>query len=387
MSECVLGGFVIYVMSSLTLCLGTLCPVGEASRGEESEVCHPVDELLGEQDEMLDCTLPVPNVQGNVRKHSDFWLKQLEPSSFVRNIVLHGYRLPFLSLPAPIVRNNHNSALVEEGFVESEIERLLEASCIVESHVCPTVCSPLSVVANSRGKKRLVIDLRSINELLPKQKFKYEGLNLIPHICSQGDYFFSFDLKSGYHHVDIHPDCWTYLGFSWAMSGGQRRFFMFRVLPFGLSTACYVFRKFLRPLVKYWRSSGLRVILYIDDGIGIASSVDECRAVCGRVLSDLESAGLVLKHDKSRLDPQQQGLWLGFSLDLDRGLFTVPMEKVSKLKEAIAAVSQAVRVPVRLLASVVGQIISMGLAVGPITRLRTRYMYEAINLRWSCSLV
>ena len=42
---------------------------------------------------------------------------------------------------------------------------------------------------------------------------------------------------------------------------------MFAVLPLGLATACYAFKKLLRPLVKYWRSQGLRAILYLDDGI------------------------------------------------------------------------------------------------------------------------
>ena len=30
-----------------------------------------------------------------------------------------------------------------------------------------------------------------------------------------GDYMFTFDLKSGYHHVDICPVQHTYLGFAW----------------------------------------------------------------------------------------------------------------------------------------------------------------------------
>ena len=77
----------------------------------------------------------------------------------------------------------------------------------------------------------------------------------------------TFDLKSGYHHVDIHQDNWPYLGFSWNNASGHRKFFMFRVLPFGLSTACYVFTKLLRPLVKRWRSQGRRAVIYIDDGI------------------------------------------------------------------------------------------------------------------------
>jgi len=118
------------------------------------------------------------------------------------------------------------------------------ASCVVETDICPLVCSPLLVVRNSRGKRRLVVDLREVNQYLPKQKFKYEGLGLIPDMCSKGEYFFTFDLKSGYQHVDIHPDCWTYLGFSWRIAD-IHTFYMFRVLPFGLSTACYVFTKLL----------------------------------------------------------------------------------------------------------------------------------------------
>ena len=41
------------------------------------------DSLVVEQDTMLDLALPVPQVQGRVKEHSQFWLRQLEPSSFV----------------------------------------------------------------------------------------------------------------------------------------------------------------------------------------------------------------------------------------------------------------------------------------------------------------
>ena len=51
---------------------------------------------------------------------------------------------------------------------------------------------------------------------------------------------------------------------------------MFRVLPFGLSTACYVFTKLLRPPVRRWSSRGLTCIVYIDDGIYAAESRDQC---------------------------------------------------------------------------------------------------------------
>ena len=75
--------------------------------------------------------------------------------------------------------------------------------------------------------------------------------------------------------------------------GGDRQFYTFRVLPFGLASACYVFTKLLRPLVKRWRAMGLRAILYIDDGICGAGSREECYKHMKVIVSDLEQAGLL----------------------------------------------------------------------------------------------
>ena len=48
-------------------------------------------------------------------------------------------------------------------------------------------------------------------------------------------------------------------------------FFVCSPLIFQL-LARYVFIKLLRPLAKQWKSMGLRVIVYIDDGICVSTS-------------------------------------------------------------------------------------------------------------------
>jgi hypothetical protein len=176
---------------------------------------------------------PVTSVQGRLRKSSKFWTDELEASPFVIDMITSGYRLPFLALPPAVCAKNHRSV-----FVEETIQELVESGCAVKVPTFPVVFSPLQVVVNAKGKRRLVIDLRYVSQYLHLTKFKYEGLNLIPMLFSKGDYVFTFDLKSGYHHVDIHRDSQTYLGFSWG-EGADRRFYnMFRVLPFGLASAC-----------------------------------------------------------------------------------------------------------------------------------------------------
>ena len=77
-------------------------------------------------------------------------------------------------------------------------------------------------------------------------------------LLEKGDFLFSFDLKSGYHHIDIAESDHKYLGFAW-----DQRFYVFTVLPFGLATACY----FTKVVVRYWRAKGLRILVYLDDGL------------------------------------------------------------------------------------------------------------------------
>ena len=324
------------------------------------------------------------SVQGRLKKRFTYWKNVLEASEFVLGIVCFGYRLPFIRFPPPVCMRNHHSALQNTAFVSESVSELLLANCIVECSDCPLICSPLQVVTNVRGKQHLVIDLRYVNQYLRQQKFKYEGLNVIPSLFKQGDFMITFDLKSGYHHVDIHQDCWQYLGFSWEDAVGGIHFYMFRVLPFGLSTACFVFTKLLRPLVKHWRSKGIRAVIYIDDGICASSTLQEAEECSAALQADLKDAGFVLNVNKSRLVPHNVGEWLGFVVDLESGCFRVPDGKIVRLKSSLSSILCPINVPKRAVASIVGQIMSMSLAVGPVASLRTRALYTVINscLSW-----
>ena len=103
---------------------------------------------------------------------------------------------------------------------------------------------------------------------------------------------FSFDIKSGYHHVDIFPPHQSFLGFSWFYKG-KVRYFCFRVLPFGLSSAPYIFTKLFRPLVSNWRRKGIHIVVYLDDGLGEASSFQVALVCSAKVKGDLVQSGFV----------------------------------------------------------------------------------------------
>lgn len=128
------------------------------------------------------------------------------------------------------------------------------------------------------------------------------------------EYMFKFDLKSGYHHLDIHPDYHKYLGFQWE-SKSVTCYCVFTILPFELSIPCYLFTKVMRPLVRYWRGRGLKAIVYPDDGIIAVRGRQEALAESVRIKQDIENAGF-LNVRKSTWEPSHTIEWLGFKIDL-----------------------------------------------------------------------
>ena len=65
------------------------------------------------------------------------------------------------------------------------------------------------------GKKTRMIILKYLNWYLWKDNFKYKGTKEALMYFEKGDSICTFDLKSGYCHVDIHPSLQTYVGFKW----------------------------------------------------------------------------------------------------------------------------------------------------------------------------
>jgi len=148
-----------------------------------------------------------------------------------------------------------------------------------------------------------------------------------------------------------------------------------------LASACYAFTKLLRPLIKYWWGQGLRALLYLDDGIVAVSGKEAANLASHRIREDLLKAGLVEHTAKCSWTPSQQTTWLGFQLDLSKGMISVPEGKIIALKVQLIQVITTDHLTACQLASIIRKIIAMSLAVGPISRLMTRSMYALLNSR------
>ena len=221
---------------------------------------------------------PKVYIKGRLKNHLDYWEFVIGANAVVTSVVKEGYKIPFIYTPQKAYFKNNKSALRNNDFVTDSIIDLLASKLVKETNNIPHVVSPLSVAENSVGKKRLILDLRYVNKHIYTHKVKFDDWKCFQNFLNAGSKFmFKFDLKSGYHHVDINETFQTYLRFSWKIAG-EVRHFVFTVFPLGLNSASFLFTKIARPLVKYWRRHLIKIECFLDDGLSVAESFSE--AIC-----------------------------------------------------------------------------------------------------------
>ena len=87
--------------------------------------------------------------------------------------------------------------------------------------------------------------------------------------------------------------------------------------------------------------------------------------------------------EKSQWEPTKNLVWFGFELDLEEGKIKVPEAKLACLQEILEKIGNEEGIPAKTLASLIGRIIALSIAVGPVARLMTRSLYAMLNGRTS----
>lgn len=311
-------------------------------------------------------------VKGRLANHvSSCFLSNLDP--FLTNLLVTGYTIPFVSPVLPYSFPNNCSAFKFRHFVDQEIRDLLQKRLIAELSSAFFV-NPLSVADNS-SKLRLILDCSHLNSHIAKYRFRLEGLSLAIKMFHKSCFMMKLDLKSGYHHVDIHPLHQQYLAFRW-----NSRFFAFTVLPFGLSSGPYVFTKIMKPFIKRWRTAGANVLIYIDDLIMFAPDLPTFCRFREMILNDLTAAGFVLNTEKSVVSPTQNVSFLGFLFNSHTYEICIPSNKVENVTCILSRCfrTQPFLTPRNAL-KCAGLIISLKFVVGNLTLIHTRNLYRFVG--------
>ena len=325
-------------------------------------------------------------VVGDISNRVDVW-ESLTSDKTILDWIKYGVKINFSSFPTEFELPNRNFSKEEHDFVKNEIQSLLCKGCIKKLSAKPKCVSPLSVVPKKGPKKyRLIHDLRIINEKSVAPSLVYEDILTATSLCEPNDYLTTLDIKDGYHHISVHKDYRTYLGFQF-----ENHYYEFCVLPFGLNLSCYAFIKTIRVVLTHIRRNNIKCVSYVDDFCIIAN--EQCIGNDTNFILQLFSQlGIQINYEKSCLTPATRQQFIGYIIDTAKNgkavWIEIPKSRIRSVKHNIGRALKHKHLSARGLAKIAGQLVSMTKAVVP-TKLMLRNVYRLLGTKksWSDCLV
>ena len=255
------------------------------------------------------------SLAGRLQDFAPAWIPYA-PSRWQR-VLKRGYhwtwknKPPVLSMPR---------LLMQSETLQNEVLSLLEKGAIYPVSPEPCFLARIFAIPKPNGKVRLILDVSQLNEYIhvPELSFKNHGdfrKALVPPA-----WIVTLDLKEAYYHVPMHPRLHKFLALTcW----GQ--LFYFKVLPFGLAPAPWVFQSLMSFPITRLQSEGIRILSYLDDVV-IWNPCRETLLVHSRKTMELLSGlGFSINLEKSELTPSRNLIWLGVQWDALQGTWSLPL--------------------------------------------------------------
>ena len=273
----------------------------------------------------------------------------------------------------------NQSAIQNANFVTCTVKELLKSGRIKETRAPPYIVSPLTVAKNSHNKPRLILDLRYVNSFVYKDKIKFNDLRTMQDFVDNKGFLYKFDISQGYHHIEIDENHQKYLDFS-SKIDGKIRYFMFTVLLLCLRSAQFIFTKVMLSLVKFWKREGIKICVYIDDGLGVFPLSELALEKAESIRNSLTQCGFIINSKKSIWQPQKELIWLRVKINLINSRFTIPESWVLSIMESIqVTIKNLPYATARNLSKLCGKTVSNKFVLGSIAQLKTRNIYKIIQ--------
>lgn len=242
-------------------------------------------------------------------KHSELFAKSgddLGRTSLVTHKIDTGDARPIKQAPR---RPPRAFAGEEEKIVQSQLE-----AGVIEESTSPWA-SPLVYVRKKDGSTRPCVDYRRLNEVTAKDAYPLPRVNDCLDCLSGAKYFSTLDLQSGYWQLLVDEKDRPKTAFA-TKSG----LYQYITMPFGLCNAPSTFERCMELVLRglQWKT----LLVYLDDIIVFASSVQDSLCRLDTVFAKLSKAGLKLKPSKCSL-MQLEVPFLGFIVTGD-GIKTDP---------------------------------------------------------------
>ena len=203
----------------------------------------------------------------------------------------------------PVSQRPYSLALKHVEWVRQELEALEKAGVITRSvspWASPIVIVPKKSAPGEPPKRRMCVDYRALNSLLPpvtKANSKAKGvLTLVPlpkideiYAALEGSVVYStFDMRSGYYHIELTPASKEKSAF--VVGGPYAGKYQWNRCPFGLTQAPAYFQRVVHEVRE-----GLTFAYgYLDDILVFSKSIEEHFQHCEIIFKRLRKYKLKL---------------------------------------------------------------------------------------------
>ena len=207
----------------------------------------------------------------------------------------------------PVSQRPYSLALKHVEWVRQELEALEKAGVITRSvspWASPIVIVPKKSAPGEPPKRRMCVDYRALNSLLPpvtKANSKAKGvLTLVPlpkideiYAALEGSVVYStFDMRSGYYHIELTPASKEKSAF--VFGGPYAGKYQWNRCPFGLTQAPVYFQRVVHEVIE-----GLTFAYgYLDDILVFSKSIEEHFQHCEIIFKRLRKYKLKLSYEK-----------------------------------------------------------------------------------------
>merc|ERR1711895_402772 len=268
------------------------------------------------------------SLAGRLQSFAPAWTPYA-PSRWQR-ILKRGYHWTWKSKPPKL---SMPKLLMQSRTLQDEVQSLLEKGAIYPVTPEPCFLARIFAIPKPNGKVSLILDVSQLNEYIhvPELSFKNHGdfrKALVPPA-----WIVTLDLKEAYYHVPMHPRLHKFLALTcWG------KLFYFKVLPFGLAPAPWVFQSLMSFPVTWLQAEGVKILSYLDDVVIWNSCKETLLKHSQKTLSLLSGLGFSINLEKSELTPSRTLVWLGVQWDALNGTWALPLacrESISSQAEAI----------------------------------------------------
>ncbi|XP_046746413.1 uncharacterized protein LOC124411363 [Diprion similis] len=190
--------------------------------------------------------------------------------------------------------------------------------------------SSIFLVPKPDGTNRFILNLKELNELISAEHFKLEDRKAVINLMSEDCFMATVDLKDAYYVVPVAESDRKFLRFR-----HNNQLFEFTCLPFGLTTAPYVFTKILKPVMANLRRRDFLSVIYLDDILLFGRSYEECQSNTLSTRLLLGQLGFVINEKKCQLIPSRKCKFLGFLFDSERMIIELTQDKRDRVKREV----------------------------------------------------